>query len=245
MTDSTLIYFGDAVKALDGGKVGGFVLRFGTPETADVQGDFFSPEGDYGLDISTKARVVYHHGLTRQYGPQKFGVADLSVKAEGIWGECSVEHPEIYADVEAGKLGWSSGSVDRLVSRKAVKGKTEIVAWPLIEVSLTPAPVDRRNRAIAIKSLIEDIEDIDPEAVAATGLLESTIKLVADAEVLTGRYAKAAGQRQAEGRYLSRDKCEAIKSLSDRLAKLAIPPRSKPDPERVLAMKRRLLAGRL
>jgi phage head maturation protease len=160
-SDDFLIFFGGAVKALGNGKIGGYVVRFGSPETADVQGDYFTPHTDYGLDCSTKARVVYHHGLTKKYGPKRFGTVDLSVKANGIEAAGELDLTDaackaVYNDVEAGKLGWSSGSVDRLVERRAVKGKSEILAWPLIEVSLTPTPVDGRNRAIAIKALIAE-----------------------------------------------------------------------------------------
>lgn len=264
MTDQTLIYFGGDVKALGGGKVGGYVLRFGTPDTADIQGDFFAKDGDYGLDISTKARIVYHHGLTKAYGARRFGVANLSVTDEGIWGEGTINEPNIYADIVAGKIGWSSGSVDRLTSRKEVKGKSQITSWPLIEVSLTPHPVDRRNRAIAIKALssvhyseptdvcghrnnesshIHQITEQGP--VARPSLLDRSARLVADATELYALYLDAANQRRSEGRLLSPSKRAECKALAECLGRLASTPPTNISPEKLKALRLRLLKDRI
>ncbi len=159
ISDDTLVFFGGAVKALGSGLVGGPVIQFGSPATADRQGDYFTPATDYGLDVSTKARIVYHHGMGK-YGPKKFGVGDLKADRYAVWAEGQLDMEDddakaIYADVEAGKLGWSSGSVERLVRRRDMKGVSEILSWPLIEISLTPTPVDKRNKAIAIKAMMD------------------------------------------------------------------------------------------
>jgi len=242
MNDNTRFYWFDSVKAMGSGKVGGYVIRFGTPETADVQGDYFAADGDYGLDVSTKARIVYHHGLTKTHGAKRLGVADLSVKADGIWGEGTIDDGAIYARAEAGELGWSSGSVDRLTSRRSVKGKSEINAWPLIEVSLTPTPVDPRNRAITIKSLIEDIEG---GAVAVPSLVDRSDRLVADCQELACLYERAVKSRASEGRTLSPVKRAAIKALADALAELANVPSGKPDPDLLRKLRLRMLADRI
>jgi phage head maturation protease len=161
--DSPIFHFGDAVKALGDGRVGGYVVRFGSPAEADCEDEFFTPETDYGLDLATKSRVVYHHGLTRALKAKKLGYVELALRDEGIWGEGPLDVADrqikaVYADVEAGKLGWSSGSTERLVERKAVKGKQQILTWPLAEVSLTPRPVDPRNKALAIKAMVDAVK---------------------------------------------------------------------------------------
>ena len=159
LDDDTLIWFGGDVKALGSGLVGGPVVQFGSPSTADRQGDYFTANTDYGLDVSTKSRVVYHHGMGK-YGPKKFGVADLKADRYAIWAEAQLDMSDadakaLYEAVESGKIGWSSGSVERLVRRQDVKGTSEILSWPLIEVSLTPTPVDKRNKAVAIKAMMD------------------------------------------------------------------------------------------
>lgn len=336
MHDDTLVYFGDAVKALGSGKVGGIVAPFATPETADCQGEYFDASTDFGLDVATKARVVYHHGFTKAHGPRKFGVADLSVGAAGLMGETQLDMADpaakaIYALAEAGKLYWSSGSTERLVVRQPVKGKSHLASWPVSEVSLTSNPVDKRARAFAVKALVDaDVEAGDavkgealggyagPSAtraamdrlheitayrvqdhmtgrdkegnplskgqrmqgvracmnehaekcsraadalmdegadfkavmaglgvVAAPGLVERSDQLVADATELAGLFDRAAKSRTAEGRDLSPGKRAAIKALSDSLAALATVPGGKPDPAKLLALRVRMLAGRI
>ena len=168
MHDESLIYVGDAVKALGDGRVGGYLVRFGTADTPDIQGEYFTPQTDFGLDVATKARVVYHHGMSRRADPfsakfrnRRIGIVDIKAIDDGLWaeGQLDVSDPDIaslYTAVEADRVGWSSGSVDRLVRKQAVKSALEIQSWPIIEASLSFAPVDRRNRAVAIKAMMDD-----------------------------------------------------------------------------------------
>jgi phage head maturation protease len=248
VTDRSLIYPGDPVKALGSGRVAGYLVRYGSPDSHDVQGDFFTPTTDFGLDVSTRARVVYHHGIGRDalgstLGRKRIGTVELRAQADGLWAEGSLDLSvkgvdQLYADIEAGKVGWSSGSVDRLVERADIKsGVREVRQWPIIEASLSYTPVDPRNRAVAIKSLTE--------GPVAGSLVERSERLVADAEELAGLYAKAADQRQADGRSLSGPKREALRELADAFDTLYDRSVPRPTPEQVVALQRRLLASRI
>lgn len=159
-SDGDLVFVGGAVKALGSGKVGGIVAPYATPETADLQGDFFHPATDFGLDVTDKARVIYHHGFSKSLGPRKLGVAALRHGAAGLEGEAvlnmaDMAAAEVYGRAEKGELFWSSGSAERLVVRTEVKGRNRIDEWPILEISLTPNPVDRRARAVALKALMD------------------------------------------------------------------------------------------
>ena len=51
-----------------------------------------------------------------------------------------------------GVLGWSSGSTPHMVlPYKAADG--HFGRWPIVEISLTPAPYEPRTSAVALKSL--------------------------------------------------------------------------------------------
>lgn len=249
--DRTLTYPGDAVKALGAGKVGGYIVRFGTAETRDVQGDYFTPQTDYGLDIATKARIVYDHGLRRDetgraIGNRRIGMVDLSSTADGIYAEGTLDLAQepvkaLYAKVEAGSIGWSSGSVDRLVEREHKGSAREVKSWPLIEASLTPIPVDPRNRAFAIKALIEATTG----ETATESLVESSVRLATEAAEIVTLWESAIKSRAIEGRCLSDEKRAALKALVDRLVELERAARPVPTEADRLRVRRALIRSKL
>lgn len=245
MTDETMIYYGGDVKALGSGKVGGYLVRFGGPESADVQGDYFAPDTYFGRAIKAGVDVVYHHGIGRvdplanRLMNAIVGEGTISTKADGLWIESTITEPEVYALAEQNKLGWSSGSVDRLVKREAVKaGVTKITQWPMIEASLSPRPVDPRNRAFAIKALYD--ESSHDGGTVSGSLVEQTDALVSRASELAGMYRTV-----ADAHPLNASKRTAIKSLVECLSQLHDATAPKPDPEKLARLKRRLIATRL
>ena len=58
--DEQLIYFGERVKALEGGKVGGYLVRFTTKDDPDLSGEYFTVDTDFG--DAEKSPVYYHPG---------------------------------------------------------------------------------------------------------------------------------------------------------------------------------------
>src|SRR5690242_12066710 len=122
LTDETLGFHGEAVKALGDGKVAGLLVRFGSPADTDAEGEYFTPATDFGLDTATKTRVLYHHGMSREYGKQRLGTVELSLTDESVYAAGCLDMGKpaakaIYAEVAAGKLGWSSGSSAHLRER--------------------------------------------------------------------------------------------------------------------------------
>lgn len=239
LLDLAVGFDGGAVKALGDGRIEGYLVRYGSPEEADVEGEFFA--GDTYFGKSESLDIYYEHGCRRRKGDRFWPVfanrpiGDGAIKslADGRWfsGQLDLDLPgaaDLYAEIEAGRMGWSSGSTERLVQRIPVKSRLgkvvrKIARWPLTEATITPMPVDPRNRIYAIKSLPDDVDGdaSDPseerEAVAAKSLLDALSKLVADAEEIVPLLEKAASQRQSDprGRTLSRSKLDAVKSVVD------------------------------
>ena len=169
MEPETLIYFGGSAKALDDkGKVGGYLVMFGSPDVTDASElrDFFTPDTDFDLkSVGNKSRMLYHHGLDRKIGNRKIGVDVASLKTDdvGVWAEGQLDlrdkyEAKIFQMVKAGKMGWSSGTVSHLIRReKQPNGSNKILAWPLgLDASITPAPAEPRTHAVALKSLVAD-----------------------------------------------------------------------------------------
>ena len=158
--DDALIFFGDAVKALGGGRVGGHVVLFSTAADPDLTGDFFTKSTDFFLEEDSKAVILYDHGLDPTLKARKLGRGTLRVDDVGVWIEGQLNlrdeyEKAIYEMAEAGKLGWSSGSAPHLVERQPVKKSVEIKSWPIVEASLTPMPTEPRTAAITLKSYVE------------------------------------------------------------------------------------------
>jgi transcriptional regulator with XRE-family HTH domain/phage head maturation protease len=179
-----LISFGHEVKALDDkGKVGGYLVYYGSRDEKDLHGEYFDKDTYYGPHDGDGADVLFHHGI-----PVKKSLEGLSqhifkgvtTKKDdiGVWAETVLNQADEYEKavlklVKAGKVKWSSGSVDRVV-RKEKDGK--ITRWPIIEASLTHTPAQPfGTKVAAIKALIdaeieftEDGEDDPVEEVPTT-----------------------------------------------------------------------------
>lgn len=173
--------FGDklTVKSV-GGKleVEGYAIRF---NKLDLQGEYFTPKTQFMVRKweNQERPVCYDHGFNPEIGNKSLGVATLTRTDEGIyakavidlsdWGEDQKERALRYQkDIE--KLAddeifaWSSGSSPYL-AKSLPSG--EITDWPIVEVSLTPCPVDFRNRVIRTKSLGEFTKILGENALKA------------------------------------------------------------------------------
>lgn len=149
--------------------VGGWGVIFGGK---DLYGETFTKSTDFMLDLVPNKPVLYDHSL----GEVKH-IIGKAIKVEprdaGLWVEAELKRNEEYVSqvlelVQKGALGWSSGSVSHLVRMDG----SQIKAWPLIEMSLTPTPAEPRTLGVeVIKALVESdpsFEALMPEARAAT-----------------------------------------------------------------------------
>lgn len=216
--EETLIAFGNEIKALGEGKVGGYLVRFSTAADPDLTDDFFTKETD--LHIPTDLPVLYNHGLDKKMGKRVIGKAVVNIDEVGAWAETQLNlrdeyEREIYKLAEAGKLGYSSGALSHLVEREpAGKGVSFIKTWFVGEASLTPTPAEPRNSLVTLKSLLtpdqaalpiegEDkpikhgekkMEETDVKALVAAALKERE-----DAEAAKAAQIKALEDAKAEG----------------------------------------------
>lgn len=145
--------------------VGGWGVIFGGK---DLYGETFTKSTDFMLDLVPNKPVLYDHSL----GEVKH-IIGKAIKVEprdaGLWVEAELKRNEEYVSqvlelVQKGALGWSSGSVSHLVRMDG----SQIKAWPLIEMSLTPTPAEPRTLGVeVIKTLAESdpsFEALMPEA---------------------------------------------------------------------------------
>jgi hypothetical protein len=158
----------------------GYLVRFSTADDPDItaQKDFFTKDTYFGE--ATKVPVYFHHGLpievkmadgsTKTFGPGKvkIGVGELKTDDTGVFIDAVLDESGEYVTavqqlLEAGVLGWSSGSASHLVTREAVaddNGTTKahnIKQWLLAEASLTHTPAEPRNVASPVLTSVKSL----------------------------------------------------------------------------------------
>ena len=161
----TLVNFGSAIKADDNGRVRGYLVRFGG---ADLEGDYFTKNTDFGRPMSPGVRVpmnlYYHHGQDKTIGKSRIGLGFITMDDKGLWYESQIEMADQYQKMiqelaKSGKLGYSSGATGHMVERKKMSdGRYEITRWPIGEASLTPTPAEPGNMVKSLKDMYGDME---------------------------------------------------------------------------------------
>ena len=162
-----LTVYSDAIKSDRLGSVKGYLVRFGSPDSTDLEGDYFTPQTDFGFPIKAGERVplnvYYHHGMDKVVGKKSIGTGYVKMDETGLWYEAQLDMADEYGSMIAklckqGKMGYSSGAAGHMVERKSVGKASEITRWCIAEASITPTPAEYRN---SVKSL-EDMYSVEP-----------------------------------------------------------------------------------
>jgi phage head maturation protease len=162
-----LTVYSDAIKSDRLGSVKGYLVRFGSPDATDLEGDYFTPQTDFGFPIKAGQRVplnvYYHHGMDKFVGKKSIGTGYVKMDETGLWYEAQLDMADSYGEMIAklckqGKMGYSSGAAGHMVERKSVGKASEITRWCIAEASITPTPAEYRNN---VKSL-EDMYSMEP-----------------------------------------------------------------------------------
>jgi len=152
----------DGIKSDRLGYVKGYLVRFGDSKTADLEGDYFTPQTDYGFPVAKGQRVplnvYYHHGMDSMVGKKSIGTGYIKMDDTGLWYEAQLDMADEYGNMIAklckqGKMGFSSGAAGHLVERKSMGGAVEITRWPIAEASITPTPAEYRNSVKTLKDM--------------------------------------------------------------------------------------------
>ncbi len=156
----------------------------GTNIQRDLQGEYFTPQTDVGLDWYEQRPVLYHHGLDGALKAAVIGVIDtLRPDDTGLWAEAQLDLHKRYVRavqrlVNQGVLSWSSGSLPHLVD---VGGDGRIKRWPIVEGSLTPTPAEPRRTDVqtlksAYKSLGLDVSRLGIDVAEAPEQVSDGLK---------------------------------------------------------------------
>lgn len=194
-----LVMTGGSVKALDGeGHIGGYLIRFGSPEQHDSspERDYFTAETDLGRFARGELDLLFHHGLPAVKGQPNdlaetvIGSATLRPDDVGWWldGRLDLAVPGVEGRWTAMKadddaFGLSSGAVRHRVKRvQQDNGSHWLARWPVAEASVTPDPAERLTAAVALKSLVDDSD--------AELWIDACLKAVSDLRDDVARFVK-------------------------------------------------------
>lgn len=202
--NETLVFLGDAVKALDDkGRVGGYLVRFSDGTKKDLTGEWFTSKTYLGPKDGDGAECLYEHGFPltpkdtkgldldtlkqiEAYADRTFKPLKTKRDAIGVFAETHLDIEDeyekfIFGRVKAGKVGWSSGAAGHRVIKNA---DGEITRWPIAEGSLTPRPAEPLNRAVTLKmflkSLAEDSELDEETEIKPTSLTKALNQRIDD-----------------------------------------------------------------
>lgn len=215
--DDTLVGFGGAIKALGDNKIGGYLVVFSDSSTPDLAGDFFTADTDFGP--ATQTMTWYDHKMDSSVRYSLDSNATLKKDAVGIWCEAQLSMRNAYEQkimemVQAGKLGWSSGTAAHLVEREASGKAYWIKQWPLgLDASITPTPCEPRTSVVPLKSLQTSVEP----PVGLT-LDDHTSNVLDATEALVTRLEELKSMRDAQGRRLGQKRLDELKTLASRIA---------------------------
>lgn len=221
-----VITFGAAAKAMGEGRVGGYVIQFGSDATKDAEGEWFTEETDFDQEFPARASIRYNHGLDPVVGRRILAHGSMKKDDLGVWVEAQLNLADrhqsaMYGMAKAGKLGWSSGAVQHITDPPREHPGGAIKSWPGIahDCSLTPMPSDKRNFAVALKSWepppLEELAS-DP-GMRSASLAEATERVTETLEILVGDYrahAMKAGRKLSKAR---RERLARVRELIDEM----------------------------
>jgi hypothetical protein len=171
---------GMAIKSLGGGRFAGYMIRHTSAADPDLTNDYFTKSTERYIEVGDTIPVLYDHGLDPTLKRTRIGRATVKdIDDVGVWIEGQLklrdgyeksERVQKYLDaidtqlIRPGKAGLSTGAASHMVERKKSerKGVSEITAWGVAEVSITPMPTEPRAAAMSVKSLREYA--VEPEA---------------------------------------------------------------------------------
>lgn len=200
------IAYGGAVKSLDGGHIGGMLVRFGSPDDTDGDGEYFDATTDYGFrkgeEITTPLWLNHCQPLRTSGGKaialrEPIGQGTLKMVDDGILVDAILYERGKYEKL-LDQLGWSSGTADHTIKREKNGKSIHITRWHLgLDASLTPLPADPRNTVVSIKSLGQTAQDLqaEPEAGIPIPAAQATVtasNATTQVQVLTQNAAKTA-----------------------------------------------------
>lgn len=142
----------ETVKSSKDRVVHGMGVRFGSPETKDWDGEFFTPESEVGLVNGTTRPYLMEHGWHRTFGKSIVAQVTYEKSREGWLYEANFFDNKIgndaFNEVISKPYRSSAGAAGHTRQATMVKGAWHLDTWLIAEQSATLTPADNENARI-------------------------------------------------------------------------------------------------
>jgi len=151
-----------SIKSLGNGKVGGYLMVWGSRTKKDLENTYFAPDTELCLDWFPQRPILYEHGqdgALKMTAMGQFATGEMRADEVGMWIEGQLDARKRYLAaveklMELGALNWSSRSLPDLMEI-APDGK--ITKWPLIEATMTTHPAELRFTDVqSVKAIFQE-----------------------------------------------------------------------------------------
>lgn len=150
----------NAVKALGGGRIEAYAVRWGSASEPDRSAtkDYFTPNTDLMLSEWGWPRPILLEHMVTPEGDAAGSVGSWAAATRDrigvkLSGQLKTDHPlypQIDRDIRAGRYFLSSDSAPHLVKRRPQpNGTHELTRWGLLTASLTKTPAEHRLLPVA------------------------------------------------------------------------------------------------
>jgi hypothetical protein len=172
------------------GRLGGYLVRFGSDTETDLAGEFFTGETYFGAQLAATGKAILdgtlnhripmitddmppeHQKIMERLAVKFLPPVEVTKDEQGLFAEIVFDLADEYQKMlfDMGVKGvwkWSSGSAEHVVD---TADSGQILSWPLIEAGITPSPAEFRdsNRLIPLKIYAErQLAESEPELGAA------------------------------------------------------------------------------
>lgn len=166
-----------AVKSVGERKIKGMGIRFGSPEDADYDKEWFAPESQLGLTNGSTRPILIEHGWETGFGKNVVATATYEKTTDG-WEYIAVFDDSVlgnkaYNEIIVKNYKSSAGAAGHTVERTEIKSTHRLDTWLIAEQSFTQFPADSQNPAVTpvkssdIYQLLQLIENDREETVKA------------------------------------------------------------------------------
>jgi len=161
----------------------------------DLVGDTFDKTTNFDLGFAPKKKLLYSHRKNPAVKSVIGYVTETRVDDEGVFFRAELDKAFKYRKAvkklaDLGLLGMSSGSADQLVSRE----NGVIKEWPILELSLTPTPMEPRT----IGTNVKGFEELSEAAIKALDEFEALLIEDPEIEKETNTVSNATGNAGGE-----------------------------------------------
>lgn len=169
----------EAIKSVKDRVIHGVGIRFGSPDTKDWDGEFFTSESEVGLIDGANRPFLMEHGFSKNFGVNKVADAVFEKTQTGWEYEATFLDNDFgikaFGEITTHAYRSSAGAAGHTRRATLIKGAYHLDTFMIGEQSATLTPADPHNARVtrtksdymlmAIREMIQDMHDANEEKI--------------------------------------------------------------------------------